>query len=104
MTINCERLEEINFSSVYYMAGQRVLVSKESEARGLADLGGKRVCAAKESTSLRNIAAAPSGPVPVSVCCCRPAVVLPVGRGPQNCRSGKICSAVEEYEDSCSAR
>src|SRR5690606_32615037 len=45
MTINCERRKDIEFSSVYYVAGQRVLVKKASEYKGLEDLGGKRVCA-----------------------------------------------------------
>lgn len=66
-SITCDRLQEINFSTVYYVAGQRVLVSENSEATGIADLGGKRVCATKTSTSLKNIAAAESDPIPVSV-------------------------------------
>jgi len=67
MTINCERLQQVDFSSVYFEAGQRVLVPKDSTATGIADLGGKNVCAADGSTSIRNIAAAASKPVPVSV-------------------------------------
>jgi polar amino acid transport system substrate-binding protein len=67
MTINCERLQQIDFSSVYFEAGQRVLVPKDSTATGIADLGGKPVCAAEGSTSIRNIANAASKPVPVSV-------------------------------------
>ncbi|MGH3433830.1 MAG: glutamate ABC transporter substrate-binding protein [Thermocrispum sp.] len=67
MTINCERRKEIEFSSVYFVAGQRVLVQKTSDYDSLADLGKKKVCAASGSTSLRNIAEAESQPVPVSV-------------------------------------
>ncbi len=67
MTINCARLQLVNFSSVYYEAGQRVLVNKGSTARGIDDLGGKKVCAAAGSTSIQNIAARPSKPIPVSV-------------------------------------
>jgi len=67
MTINCERRKDIEFSSVYYVAGQRVLVKKASEYKGLEDLGGKRVCATSGSTSLRNIAASPAKPIPVAV-------------------------------------
>lgn len=67
MTINCERRQDIEFSSVYFVAGQRVLVKKTSGYDGLEDLGGKRVCATSTSTSLRNIAEAKSQPVPVSV-------------------------------------
>jgi polar amino acid transport system substrate-binding protein len=52
---------------VYYTAGQRILVAKESKIEKLADLSGKRVCATKKSTSLAKIATDPSKPVPVSV-------------------------------------
>ena len=67
MTINCERLQQVDFSTVYFDTGQRVLVESNSPARSLADLGGKRVCATKGSTSIANIMAAPSHPVPVPV-------------------------------------
>jgi polar amino acid transport system substrate-binding protein len=67
MTINCARLQQVNFSTVYYEAGQRVLVERTSKVQGITDLGGKKVCAAAGSTSIQNIAAAPSKPVPVAV-------------------------------------
>jgi polar amino acid transport system substrate-binding protein len=67
MTINCERWKQVNFSTVYYDAGQRVLVSTTSTAKGIGDLGGKKVCAAVGSTSLANIAQAASKPVPVGL-------------------------------------
>jgi polar amino acid transport system substrate-binding protein len=67
MTINCERLQQVDFSTVYYDAGQRVLVQAGSPAKGIGDLGGKKVCATTGSTSIANIAAAPSHPVPVAV-------------------------------------
>jgi polar amino acid transport system substrate-binding protein len=67
MTINCERWQQVNFSTEYYHAGQRVLVPKTSTAKGIGDLGKKRVCAAAGSTSIVNIANAPSKPWPVSV-------------------------------------
>jgi polar amino acid transport system substrate-binding protein len=67
MTINCERWQQINFSTEYYHAGQKVLVPKASKANGIGDLGGKKVCAAAGSTSIVNIANAPSKPIPVSV-------------------------------------
>jgi polar amino acid transport system substrate-binding protein len=67
MTINCDRLKQVAFSTDYYDAGQRVLVAKSSTAKGIDDLGGKRVCAAAGSTSITNIAQAKSHPVPVSV-------------------------------------
>lgn len=67
MSITCDRLKDVDFSSVYYEAGQRVLVKKESDHTGIDSLGGKKVCATEGSTSLRNIAAAPSKPIPVQV-------------------------------------
>jgi polar amino acid transport system substrate-binding protein len=67
MTMNCERWEQIAFSTEYYSARQRVLVAGDSEVESIEDLGGQRVCAAAGSTSIRNIADAASGPVPVSV-------------------------------------
>jgi polar amino acid transport system substrate-binding protein len=67
MTINCARLQQVYFSTVYYEAGQRVLVTKGSTAKGIDDLGGKKVCAAAGSTSIANIAASKAKPVPVAV-------------------------------------
>ena len=55
MTINCERLQNVNFSSVYFETGQRVLVPSNSTIRGPQDLAGKRVCATVRSTSMDNI-------------------------------------------------
>jgi polar amino acid transport system substrate-binding protein len=57
MTINCEREKKIDFSTVYYEAGQKILVSTNSKITGPQDLGGKRVCATTGSTSLRNLVA-----------------------------------------------
>jgi polar amino acid transport system substrate-binding protein len=67
MTINCARLEQVDFSTVYYAAGQRVLVQADSPAKSIADLGRKKVCATTGSTSLANITAAPTRPIPVAV-------------------------------------
>ncbi len=67
MTINCARLQQVDFSTVYYDAGQRVLVQSNSHAKSIADLGGKKVCATTGSTSIANIKAAPSHPIPVAV-------------------------------------
>jgi polar amino acid transport system substrate-binding protein len=66
-SITCARKQKVQFSSVYYKAGQRILVTKESKVSKLADLSGKRVCATKKSTSLAKIATDPAKPVPVSV-------------------------------------
>jgi polar amino acid transport system substrate-binding protein len=67
MTINCERLKSVDFSSDYFDAGQRVLVPSTSPAGGIEDLGGKKVCAADGSTSIVNIGKAASHPIAVSV-------------------------------------
>lgn len=66
-TINCERRKEIEFSTVYFESAQRVLVHRDSTVSRLADLGGKPVCAAKESTSIKRIANADPKPIPVEV-------------------------------------
>ena len=57
MTINCAREKLVNFSTVYYEAGQRILVPSNSTITGPQDLGGKRVCAPAGSTSLENLVA-----------------------------------------------
>jgi polar amino acid transport system substrate-binding protein len=67
MTMNCARWQDVNFSSQYYDAQQRVLVPKASAVKSMDDLGGKRVCAAAGSTSIANIANYPTKPIPVSV-------------------------------------
>jgi polar amino acid transport system substrate-binding protein len=58
MTVTAPRKQEIDFSEVYYNAVQKVLVKKDAPYTGIMDLSGKRVCAAKGSTSERNISAA----------------------------------------------
>jgi polar amino acid transport system substrate-binding protein len=67
MTITCARLQLVDFSTVYYDAGQRVLVEKNSPATSIAGLGGKKVCATTGSTSIANIRAVPAHPIPVAV-------------------------------------
>src|SRR5271165_5963789 len=57
MTINCEREKSVDFSTVYYEAGQKILVPDNSTITGSQDLGGKRVCAPAGSTSLQNLVA-----------------------------------------------
>ncbi|ROT28285.1 glutamate ABC transporter substrate-binding protein [Micromonospora sp. HM5-17] len=65
MTMNCERWREVSFSTEYFTAGQRILVTRSSGIESIAQLRGKKVCAADGSTSIRNIAEA--GTIPVSV-------------------------------------
>jgi polar amino acid transport system substrate-binding protein len=67
MTMTCDRWEQVSFSTEYFTAGQRILVTRGSPVKGIADLGGQKVCATAGSTSIRNIAAAPARPVPVAV-------------------------------------
>jgi len=67
MTANCARWKDVNFSTIYYEAGQKVLVSSKSPAKEIEDLGGRRVCAANGSTSLTNIGKVASNPPPVAV-------------------------------------
>jgi polar amino acid transport system substrate-binding protein len=66
MTITCARQHQapgqkdpaaccVDFSTEYYDAAQRVLVPAGSPIHSVADLTGKRVCAAQESTSLVNL-------------------------------------------------
>jgi polar amino acid transport system substrate-binding protein len=57
MTITCDRLKEVDFSSVYFDAGQRVLVLKNSTATSLDDLHGQKVCATSGSDSVVRIQA-----------------------------------------------
>jgi polar amino acid transport system substrate-binding protein len=56
MTITCAREKLVDFSSVYYEAGQRILVPTNSDVTGTQDLSGKRVCATNGSTSLQHLA------------------------------------------------
>jgi polar amino acid transport system substrate-binding protein len=68
MTANCERWKDIDFSTVYYLAGQKVLVKKSTEYKGVQSLANKKVCAAKDSTSLARIVNLPDvDPKPVGM-------------------------------------
>ena len=64
MTMNCPRWQQIDFSTEYYLAGQKVLVAKGSTAKSMADLKGKKVCAPVGSTSMDKLKTFP-GLVPV---------------------------------------
>ncbi len=54
-TMNCDRWTQIAFSAEYLHAGQKVLVTRDSEATGMADLDGKRVCAPAGTTTLERL-------------------------------------------------
>jgi polar amino acid transport system substrate-binding protein len=66
MTITCARLKDVDFSSVYFVAHQRVLVLKNSPVKSLADLRDQKVCATSGADSLGPIAAAKAIPVAVT--------------------------------------
>jgi polar amino acid transport system substrate-binding protein len=65
-TINCDRLKQVYFSTVYYDAHRRVLVLDSSHANGLNDLGGQRVCATTKSDAITSIESASSHPILVT--------------------------------------
>lgn len=67
MTTNCERWRDVNFSTVFYQAKQRVLVKKDVQYDGIQSLAGKRVCATEGSTSLARIVNQDVDPKPVGV-------------------------------------
>lgn len=50
MTINAERVQEIEFSEPYYIARGRILVPQDSDIAGVDDLAGRNVCTALGST------------------------------------------------------
>lgn len=55
MTINEERKQQIDFSDVYYLAGQSILVKADSNIKSLTDLNGKTVTSVQGTTSETNI-------------------------------------------------
>lgn len=66
MTINEERRQQIDFSIVYYVAQQRLLVRKDGNIKSIDDLNSQEgtACSATGSTSEKNIrAAAPNAKV-----------------------------------------
>jgi polar amino acid transport system substrate-binding protein len=66
MTANCDRWQRISFSAIYYVAGQRLLVDKGSQVTKLDELGGKKVCAQRGTTSIRTLSQHPAKPIPVA--------------------------------------
>jgi polar amino acid transport system substrate-binding protein len=55
ITINRERRCQVDFSTVYWLAHQRLLVRRHSDVHGPRDLAGRWVCATKGSTSQTTI-------------------------------------------------
>ncbi|WP_018602371.1 glutamate ABC transporter substrate-binding protein [Mycobacterium sp. 155] len=67
MTITCERRKQVNFSTVYLMANQRILAPRDSTISQASDLSGKRVCVVDGTTSLKRIQQISPAPIIVSV-------------------------------------
>ncbi len=67
MTVNCARRQQVAFSTVYYDAGQKILVRRDSPVQRVQDLGGKKVCAVSGSTSIDNITRFAPTALPVAV-------------------------------------
>jgi polar amino acid transport system substrate-binding protein len=67
MTITCARLQQVDFSSVYFDAHSRFLVLKNSTATRLSDLAGQKVCATTGSDTPSVIAGLPAAARPVLV-------------------------------------
>jgi polar amino acid transport system substrate-binding protein len=65
MTISCQRLQEIDFSTIYYDAKAELLVLKNSTATGLQDLKGQSVCATAGSDDVAVIQKYQAKPVQV---------------------------------------
>ncbi|MFF2531814.1 transporter substrate-binding domain-containing protein [Brevibacillus sp. NPDC058079] len=58
MTITEDRKKEVDFSDVYFLAGQSFLVKKDTSINGLKDMQkGMKIVTAKGSTSAKNIRA-----------------------------------------------
>ena len=51
VTMDCKRWQDVDFTSAYYTAAQRVLVREDSQIRSQADLPGKRICVTEGSSS-----------------------------------------------------
>jgi polar amino acid transport system substrate-binding protein len=67
MTVTCARKQQVDFSAVYYNAGQKILVPSSSQAHSVADLGGKKICATTGSTSIARLDTLTPRPVAVGV-------------------------------------
>ncbi|AZM57616.1 sugar-binding protein [Streptomyces sp. WAC 01529] len=56
MTVNCERLKDVDFSTGYFETGQQVLAPKKSDITGYdGSLKGKKVCSAAGSIALEEL-------------------------------------------------
>ncbi|MCX4093270.1 glutamate ABC transporter substrate-binding protein [Nocardia sp. alder85J] len=62
-SVTCDRRRDVDFSSVYYRAPQRILVPSGSGIRSNADLAGKRVCVTFGSDSTAPLLAMQNPPI-----------------------------------------
>ena len=67
MTMTCERRKQVNFSTTYFLAYQRILAARSSDIARPADLSGKRVCVVRGTTSLQRVQQITPPPTVVSV-------------------------------------
>lgn len=67
MSITCDRRTRIDFSSVYYIAHQRILTTIGAPIDTLADLAGRRTCAGSGTTSLDRLRAQQPDTVAIAV-------------------------------------
>lgn len=65
-SVTCDRLDDIDFSGVYFTAPQRILAARNSGINTAADLSGKRVCVTVGADSADRLFALPL-PKPPSV-------------------------------------
>ncbi len=66
-SITCERKQNVDFSTTYFYANQRILATKGSQIHSVADLSGKRVCAVSGTTSLARVFALNPRPTLIGV-------------------------------------
>jgi polar amino acid transport system substrate-binding protein len=64
VTITCARKLQVDFSTVYYDAQQRVLVPSSSHATSIKDFAGQPVCASANSTPIQVMLGLPNPPKP----------------------------------------
>ncbi|MXQ55710.1 glutamate ABC transporter substrate-binding protein [Shimazuella alba] len=55
MTVSPERQKQVDFSRIYFLAGQSLLVKNDSTIKSINDLKGKKVSTSKGSTSAKNM-------------------------------------------------
>jgi polar amino acid transport system substrate-binding protein len=67
MTVTCERRKQVNFSTAYFTAYQRILAPRESAIAKASDLSGRRVCVASGTTSLDRVRQIAPPPIIVTV-------------------------------------